>query len=302
MKRFIASLVIVVMVIAGIAYRLNSQTARTSNDKPKIIVSFYPIAEFTKSIAGDSVEVLTLVPAGSEPHDFEPTPRQMAELTKASLFIYNGAGFEGWIDEFLPELKRNSIKVVNISDYIPLISVSELPIAHNPHYWIDPVLVQKEINAIRDALSEINPKDAKEYENRAREYVDRLIKLDSDIENGLSACVNREIITAHDAFGYYARRYNLNNHAIAGLSPEDEPSPLKMAEITKLAKEKNIKYILFESLVNNRFSDTIAKEVGAQTLIFNPIESLTEEQIEQGYDYFILQHENLNNLKIALGC
>ena len=110
------------------------------------------------------------------------------------------------------------------------------------------------------------------------------------------------MIASHNAFTYLANRYDLNIVSISGLSPNEEPSPKRLAEIADFARQNNVKYIFFEMLVQPRLSETIAREVGAQTLVFNPLEGLTDEEIAQGENYLSVQRKNLSNLRTALDC
>ena len=119
---------------------------------------------------------------------------------------------------------------------------------------------------------------------------------------GLSNCAEKNIITSHAAFGYLATTYGLNQVSISGLSPDAEPSPQQLADIVKFAKDSHVKYIFFESLVSPKLSQAIANEVGAQTLVLNPIEGLSDEELAQGKDYFSIMRNNLKNLQTALQC
>ena len=124
--------------------------------------------------------------------------------------------------------------------------------------------------------------------------------LDEEIRNELNSTKKKVFITSHAAFSYFARRYGLKQIAIAGISPEAEPSPAKIAEIVKIAKENEVNYIFFETLVSPKISEVIAKEVGARTLGLNPIEGLSQDEIDKGGTYFTVMRDNLKNLKIAL--
>ena len=130
----------------------------------------------------------------------------------------------------------------------------------------------------------------------------QLDQLDRDFQAGLHSCTTRTLITSHDAFGYLARRYNLHIVSIAGISPDEEPSAAKLAELSKLIRDQQLHYIFFESLVSPRLADTIATETGARTLVFDPIEGLTNEAQKQGKNYLAIQRENLHNLQTALAC
>jgi zinc transport system substrate-binding protein len=129
-----------------------------------------------------------------------------------------------------------------------------------------------------------------------------LSELDEKYRIGLAECAIRDAVASHAAFGYLAKRYNLNMINIAGLSPKEEPSPRRMAEIAELARAKNIQYIFFETLVSPKLAETIAREIGAQTLVFNPIEGLTDQELAAGEDYISIMEKNLANLRTALRC
>ena len=126
--------------------------------------------------------------------------------------------------------------------------------------------------------------------------------MDQDFTVGLGKCEKNDIVVAHEAFGYLARRYGFIQHAIAGLSPDAEPSSKALAEVSGVAKLKNIKYIFFESLVSPKLAEAVAREIGASTLVLNPVEGLSDQDLSQGKNYFTEMRNNLNNLKTALVC
>jgi zinc transport system substrate-binding protein len=172
----------------------------------------------------------------------------------------------------------------------------------DPHIWLDPKLAQKEIATIAMAFEKFDNTNRVFYEKNAISLKNKLDVLDQGFRLGLLNCQQNNIVTSHAAFGYIASDYGLNQISVTGLSPDAEPSPQKMAEISQFAKTNQIKYIFFETLVSPRLADTIAGEIGAKTLVFNPLEGLTKDEQAKGWDYFSIQKENLANLKIALGC
>jgi zinc transport system substrate-binding protein len=172
----------------------------------------------------------------------------------------------------------------------------------DPHVWLSPLLAKLMIDRIARGLSSVDSFNQQYYLARAETLKTKLNELDSLYRLGLAKCATRDIITSHEAFGYLAASYGLKQVAITGLSPDAEPSPRQMTEIASFAKQNNIKYIFFESLVSPKLAETIANEIGAQTLVLNPIEGLTKGEQSQGKDYFILMKENLANLEKALQC
>jgi len=271
----------------------------------KIIVStsFYPLAEFAKRIGGDRVEVVNITPAGVEAHDYEPTPRDIVAIRASKVFLYQGAGFDPWAERVAQDLTGTDIKVLNITDQFDLKSVvSDGTPAKDPHIWLDPILAQKEVMIIRDAMINVLPAQANVFNKNADTFIVALTQLDEAIRSGLSNCLLKDIIVSHQAFSYFSSRYGINETAISGISPEEEPSGKRLGEVAQLAKERKIKTIFFETLASPKLAETIAKEAGLNTSVLNPLEGLTPEEISSGKDYLSVMINNLHNLEEALQC
>jgi len=277
------------------------------NSKPTVATTIYPLYEFTRQVAGDKAEVVLLVPSGAEPHDWEPAASDLIKVKRASLFVYNGAGMEAWVDKIAGTMlaDKKTVSAAGVVSLIPAQYSEEggpaEPGAIDPHVWLDPVNAQAIVQAIATALAEIDSDNASYYQTNADAYIGQLAGLDSEYRTALASASRREIITSHAAFGYLARRYDLKQVAIMGLSPDAEPTPERMAEIIRHVRANGIKYIFFETLVGPKLSEVIANESGAQTLVLNPIEGLTDEEIAQGMNYISEMRMNLVNLKYALG-
>jgi zinc transport system substrate-binding protein len=312
-KKLFAYLLLVCLVfsLAG----CGSQTTKTNSDgkKMKVVTTIYPVYEFVRQVGGDKVEVTMLLKPGVEPHDWEPTARELAEIKKAKVFFYHGAGLEP-VERLLTQEVLGTAQAVEVSKGIERISEQEDADEHQAghtedkhhhdeidvHTWLDPENVQQEVNVIAEALAAADSKNRDYYLKNAETYNLELAKLDQEFKSALAKVTRRDIITSHAAFGYLAKRYDLHQLAVMGLSPDSEPTPDKMAQIVDFCREHNVKYIFFETLVSPKLSQTIAKETGADLLVLNPIESLTEEEIKQGKNYLIVMRENLENLKQAL--
>lgn len=269
-----------------------------NNKKPNVVVSFYPLFFITSNLAKDTINISTIVPVGVEPHDFEPSQKQITDLQKADLIIINGVSFEPWIDK----LQIKNDKILNLSKYIDLIP-------NDPHYWINPKNTEIMTSIISKKLSEINKnfygknsKNSLVIKKNEIELINILRKLDEEYQLGLSNCKQNTIIVSHDAFRYLAKQYNFNTMPIAGLSPESEPSLKKISELTNIIKEKNIKYIFFETLVSPKISETLAKEANVKTLVLNTIHGLTKEENKNNEDYVSLMYKNLKQLQKAMDC
>lgn len=300
MKKRIGVLAIFVGIMALLGYAIihrfvEQNKPSVDTGRMQVATSFYPLAHIAGQIGKEYVDVVNLTPAGSEPHDFDPSPRDIATLQNSKVFIYNGVGLESWAGRVVPELEQKGVHVIEASKGLDVMG-------NDPHVWLDPVLVQEEVNSIASAFVVADPARATQYMANARAYTQELEHLDADFVAGLTTCKRKDIVTSHAAFGYLAKRYGLNMVAIAGLSPDAEPSPSRLAEISRFVRSNGATHIFFESLVSPKLAETIARETGAQAISLNPLEGLTDEEILSGKTYISVQRENLDALRTALGC
>lgn len=286
----------------------NSEQVQSS--KTKVVATFYPLAYFAERIGGDAVEVSNLTPVGGEPHDFEPSPRQIVEVTEADLALYLGLGFEPWMEDLETELKAKGVVAVEVNSRLDLIEAEEETheeSAHDhgtydPHTWLDPLLAQEMVSMILDGLVQTDPQNEALYTTNAQLLNQDLQALHEAYSTTLQNCETKTVLTSHDAFSYLAHRYNLETVGITGLSPEDEPSADRLVELADFAKAQKSQYIFFETLANPDVAETLAEEANLTPLMFNPVEGLTTEQAKAGENYFTLMQANLDNLKLALAC
>lgn len=256
-----------------------------------VTASFYPLAFISQRIGGKLVKVTQITPGGVEPHDYEPTPQDLVAIQNSKVFIRNGYGIDTWADN-IPGIQATSkIEVMNSDAKI-----------QDPHVWLNPVNMESEVAVIREAFIQADPVNKPAYILNAAGLINDLKGIDLEYKNGLMECQVKQIITSHNAFNYMAKHYGFEGLAIAGLSPDEEPAPKSLADLSNIAKKNNIKYIFFETLASPKLADTIAKEIGAKSLILNPIEGITTEDAAQGKDYLVLMQENLKNLRIAMQC
>lgn len=270
-----------------------------NHPKLKIVSSFYPLLEFTKQIGGNRVEVSSLVPIGIEPHDFDPTIRQIQNAETADILIYNGAGLEKWIE------KINVKSKVDASQNLSLLNSNgeDKSGMYDPHVWLDPVLAKGQVESIRNALMNADPLNAKSYSENANKFIEKLDKLDDDIRGELLDCKKHDFISFHNSFSYFAKRYGLIQHSIYGLSPEGEILPQKLQQIIQLAKDKAISTIYSESLIDPRFANVVAEEIpNGKVLVLSPIEGINQKEQNQGIGYLDKMYENIKSLRIGLEC
>jgi zinc transport system substrate-binding protein len=269
---------------------------RETNDMGKLqaISSFYPLYEFAQQVGQDKVNVQLLVPEGVEPHDWEPTIQDVQLMQKSDMIIVNGFGFENWVEN-LEEMNYQGI-IVDTSDGIIRNENNENPIllSEDPHIWLNPILAKTQVQTIADAFSKSDPLNQKFYQKNAQSYMIELDKLDSKIKNDLSNC-NRDFITFHDSFSYFAYEYDLNQHTIISSNdPHSEPTAKTLEKIINTARELELKIIFTEDTTDPRISKVVANEIGGKILVLSPLE------ISGDGNYISIMTENLNHLKEAL--
>jgi zinc transport system substrate-binding protein len=261
----------------------------------KVIATAYPLADFAKNVGGDFIFVTNATPPGVEPHDFEPTPKEVAFMETADVFIMNGAGLDTWADDIAKTIADHGGIVVNMEKQIHF-----LP--EDPHAWLDLGMAQDMVRDIRYAFIEKDPAHKNEYLVMTDAYLSKLNDLDSMYREGLRNCELHDIIVAHDAFGYLGRRYAFTVHPILGISPDVEPSAKDLSDLVETAKSLGVTTVFFETLLSPKLAQTIAHDINGKTDVLNPVEGLTDAQMRAKEDYVSLMTENVNALKRALVC
>lgn len=306
MKKVVISLIsicVLIGLILVLTKNIEKPSENIKSNKIQVVASFYPLYFFSQQIGGEMADVSNVVPAGAEPHDYEPTSQDMAKMENSKLIILNGGGLEAWSENIQKNININNTTIITVGDQLITQQVTQDgQTGMDPHIWLAPQLAEKMVDRIAQGFEQADSANRDYYLSNARQLKDKLASLDQAYKQGLSHCAERNIITSHAAFGYLAKTYGLNQISIAGLSPDAEPSSRQLAEIVKFARDNNVKYIFFESLVSPKLSQTIATEVGAKTLVLNTIEGLSDEELAQGKNYLSTMRDNLSNLQIALQC
>jgi len=314
------ALVLCILGAVGIVALYSRSMTTDTSDKLSVVTSFYPVYYFASEIGGEYAQVTNITPAGAEPHEYEPTAQDLVALQKAAIFVFNGAGLEPWGDRVLANMRPETI-IVRTAEGLATLEGEEHghgeeeahadePVGHvedeahitDPHIWLSPVLASQMVDKIVAGFVQADPTHAASYTANAEALKASLAALDTNYRQSLAQCASRDIVTSHAAFAYLADAYNLNQVAISGLSPEEEPSAQQLAQIANFARERGIKYIFFESLISPRLAQTIATEIGAQTLVLDPIEGIAQTDIEAGENYISVMERNLTNLTTALQC
>jgi zinc transport system substrate-binding protein len=268
-------------------------------DRLFVVTTMYPLADFIQNVGGEYVYVSNVIPPGAEPHDYEPSPQDVAEVLEADVLVYLGGGFDQWAEDMAADTTENGGLVLGVDQAVPMTVVDDVV---DPHLWLDLVLAQDVVRAIQQTLTAADPDHAVQYAENANDYLQKLLTLEAEYAATLARCELDDIIASHDAFGYLARRYNFTIHAIAGLSPEAEPSVRDLTLLAREARSTDVQVIFFETLVSSELAETLAKEVGITTAVLNPIEGLTPDELAAGDDYLSVMSLNREALAAAMLC
>ncbi|UCZ52604.1 zinc ABC transporter substrate-binding protein [Bacillus shivajii] len=412
MKRFsiiFSSMLIASTFLAGCGQSEEEQVEESAGEETKeevveeieeleIFTTLFPLEDFANRIGGEYVNVQNLVPVGADAHTFEPTANQMIDIADADLFIYNGAGFEGFADRIKETVDSHDVKVITAADGIDLIDYDHdhdhghgheeddhdhdhghgheeddhdhdhdhdhdnghgheeddhdhdhdnghgheeddhdhdhdnghgheeddhdhdhdnghgheeddhdhdhgHDHAHgdeDPHVWLDPIRAIELAENIKLALIELRPEAEEEFTTNFEELKGELEKLDEEFVEFSNEMTKDTIVVSHAGYGYWEDRYGIHQVGIAGISPTNEPSISQIQDIIAQMEENHIEYVMFEQNIPVSIAETVRDEVGAEALWIHNLESLTEEDVEAGEDYFSLMRSNIETLKTAL--
>jgi zinc transport system substrate-binding protein len=288
------------------------------NGKIGVIVSLFPLYEFAKNVGGDRAAVALLVTPGTEPHSYEPKPADILLLNRAGMFIYTNRYMEPWIGDILKGTDNKELLVVDASRNIDLMKEAERENGHaghegkkgvhnhmglDPHLWLDLSNAMRMVDTIRDGFIMKDPGNESFYHFNAATYKEKLASLDKKFRGGLSSCEKKIFITGgHFSFGYLARRYGLSYISAYGFSPDAEPSPRMLADITKAMKLHDLRHIFYEELISPRVAETISRETGSSMLMLHGAHNISREEFERGASFIEIMEKNLQNLRIGLQC
>jgi zinc transport system substrate-binding protein len=283
--------VLILSALALLTTACGSETTAAENVETTVIAAFYPLAWAAGRIGDDSVEVTNLTPAGAEPHDVELSARDVERIRDADVVLYLGQEFQPAVEEAAADARGDA---VDLLEGLELHADEETEAEGlDPHVWLDPLRFARIAGRVGDVLRRPEQGAALAAELRG---------LDREFRTGLRSCERREIVTSHAAFGYLAERYGLEQIAITGVSPEAEPTARDLEAVVDDVREHGATTVFFETLVSPRLAETVAREVGAETAVLNPLEGLTEDERERGENYVSVMRSNLAALREALDC
>ncbi len=321
-RRTLATLapLIGVTLLAGCG---SSAGSGSDDGRLTVLASFYPLQYVAQQIGGDKVEVSNLTPAAAEPHDLELSPAQLRSIGDAGLVVYL-ADFQPAVDAAIAERKpKHVVEAGTVAklEYHPNGGHAEHghsdetatddhtdadadghdhsdAAGKDPHFWLDPERLATVGTAVAKELSAADPESASYYTERAATLAKKLKDLDTEMATGLTPCADATLVTTHQAFGYLAERYDLEEVGISGIDPDAEPSPARLREVADIVREEGVKTLYTERLLNPKATRTLADDVGVRTAVLDPLES----QSDPDQDYLDVMRANLAALTGGLVC
>jgi zinc transport system substrate-binding protein len=288
-KKIILSTTIVSVLFSLCACSSNSVNA-TSSSKITVVASFNAMSEFVKAIGKDKVNVVTVIPNGTDPHDFEPKIKDLQDLTDAKLFVYNGLGLEKWANSAISSVGNKNLIAVDASKGYPANKVSTSG-EYDPHIWLSITGAEAEAKNIEAGLEKADPSNKTYYEANYTSFYNELNALYNEYKPKFSSVKNKNFVTGHAAFGYLCKDFNLTQDSVEDVFADGEPSAQKMDELINTCKKENIKTVFVEDMVSPKVSETLAKEVGASVK-----KIYTEESKEDNLDYIQAMKANLKEI------
>lgn len=261
-----------------------SPKERITSKKPIVTVSIAPQKYFVEQIAGDYFDINVILPPGSVPEDFEPTPRQVKKIAKSEAYFYVGhLGFEkSWIKKFTDSAKN--VKYVSCSQNIDLLrgeahdhdKVETKVQGTDPHIWTSPENVKKISRTIFEVLTNAHPDQKVVFEANLNNFISRIDTLDNAIRTTLNDSLNHSFMVFHPALSYFARDYHLQQYSIE--FEGKSPSPAHMKEVVDIARKENLNTIFIQSQFETAKAEAIAKEIGAEII---PVDPLAENWMDE---------------------
>lgn len=301
-----SSLLLFITLLFIISACSSNDDTETNKDNLTIKTTLYPLEYIIEEIGGSAVQVETIYPPGVDAHTYEPTSKEITGLAKADAFVYLGAGMEGFADKAASALEKQTVDLIEVGANESLFAhTKDTDDDHehdsdiDPHIWLDPLRMNKIADILLLELISLAPEHEAEFKENLRVFKEKMIKLDEDFATTLKTKASKPVLVTHAAYGYWERSYDIDQLAISGLSTSDEPSQKQLAEITRLAKELEIKYVVYGQNDANQTAEIIQKHIGAEKLQLHNLEVLTDKDIKNDSDYLSLMEENLTVLDKA---
>ena len=277
-----------VVRIIPIIILLSLTSCQSKDYHNTILTSFYPVYEFTSRIVGDLYEVETITPPGTEPHDFELSPKKVAALEDCKALMINGVHIENWFDSVSKNVKN---KTCVLSDNI---NIRITDGQEDPHIWLNPINAIAEMNNITNFMCELDAEHKNDYLNNLASATAEFTNLDNQLMEIANSLSQKNILVAHAAYGYMCDRYGLNQIAVNGVEPDQEPTAQAIESIIKAVEDYGITTIFTEELISSRASELISKECGVKAEVLSPLEEAEDDE-----DYISVMLDNFKKIQEA---
>jgi len=321
MKSNIGVVILVVLCSAALFFT----GCKKGEEKPaiclQVVTTLFPLYDFARTIGGDKAHVTMLLPPGVEPHTFEPRPEDMIRISRAGLFIYTSKYMEPWAEKVVTGIDSRTLRVVNAGERVTYragVTEDEHDHGHkgsgehdhhhdqkgmDPHIWLDFDNAALMVDTILDGFIAADPGNGGVYRQNAEILKKRLAALDQKYRKKLSSCSTRKLLHGgHYTFGYLARRYDLEYHALSGISSDSEPSAERMVTLVREIKSSGAKYLFAEELLSPRLTETLAQEAGVGVLMLHGAHNLSRDDMSRNVTFFDLMERNLEQLQKGLQC
>ena len=277
----------------------------------KVVTTFLPITLFTRAVAGDCATVTALIPPSLGPHDFQAKPGDLTALRQAGVLVKNGLEMEGFLGKLVAAAENPQLVVIDSSRGVATLESAEHGDGHdhdgdhdhgavNPHIWLDPLRAVQQVATIRDGLIQADPSCADGYQRNAAAFTAQLKQLNSEIASQLEPYRGKTFVAFHDFAPYFAQRYGLKADYLVDV-PELNPSPADLQRVAAEVKSSQLKALLSEPQEGSRSFNTLAKDLGVKVVVFDPMETATEEAARNPATYVSVMRRNVADLRQAFG-
>lgn len=289
MKKKLISFGLILGILVSFSSCVSKNSEEDKGEKLRVGVTISPLKDFAETIGGDKVDVFSIIPDGSDAHSFDPKPKDLNNLISSDMFVYNGLGMEEWIDSVLGTVEGKDVKVVEASQGIDAINVSEEELddhdheeddehdhdhgGKDPHTWLSLTDAIIEAENIKNAFVEVDPDNKEYYEANFEQLKNDFNTLYDEYVNKFKNLTNKDFVTGHAAFGYLCRDFGLTQKSIADVFGEGELTPKNLEALINYCKENGVKTVFSESTASEKEAETLAKEVGAQVVKIYSLET-----------------------------
>lgn len=305
--KFIVMLLSLILFVSACSDSEESNSENSS--KAQIVTSIFPVYELVREVAGNQADVHLMVGSSEDAHHYEPSAKAVTTVNEADAFIYSSDEMEFWASDLLTVIENEDLHIVELADELNL-EIEDRDVHHeetddhghdhgdiDPHIWLDPVSVKGQIPMLIELLSEIDPSGKSVYQKNGENFSKDLEELDASFKQVFDEAKNRSFVVQHKAFGHLAKRYDLTQLSVGGLSTEVEPNPKELIKVINFVDEKNTEVIFYQSGNTSAVAETIAAETDAEIAVLYDLENKPEGIEESGNIYLKAMYHNLEELK-----